>query len=131
MDEIINGIDLSKYFINHYNSSNKLYAVEYNGNPLELQNAIKRLQEENKELKEKIKSANCPYYDNGDCSCMGEVKEIYKYKQSFEEIREIINSVKNEYMNIKNKELALYHTELNGALSVVESIEDTINEVLK
>lgn len=92
MDEIIiNGIDVSKYFINHYDNSGKLYAVEYNGNPLELQNAIKRLQKKNKELKEKIKLANCPYYNNGDCSCMGEVKRVYKYKQTLEEIKKEAN----------------------------------------
>lgn len=48
---IINGIDLSKYFKNHYDSWGRLYCIEYKGNPLELQNDIKRLQEENEGLK--------------------------------------------------------------------------------
>lgn len=53
MTNNITGIDVSEYFINHYDNSGKLYAVEYKGNPLELQNAIKRLQEENEKLKKK------------------------------------------------------------------------------
>jgi hypothetical protein len=40
-------IDLSKYFKNHYDSWGRLYCVEYTGNPLELQNAIKELEQEN------------------------------------------------------------------------------------
>lgn len=51
MTNKINGIDVSKYFKNHYDNSGRLYCVEYKGDPLELQNDIKRLQEENEGLK--------------------------------------------------------------------------------
>lgn len=57
-DKTINGIDVSEYFTNHYDNEGKLYAVEYKGNPLELQDVIKRLQEENNILKQTIKNKN-------------------------------------------------------------------------
>ena len=57
-ETIINDIDLSKYFKNHYDSWGRLYCIEYKGNPLELQNDIKRLQEENKRL-QMLSCANC------------------------------------------------------------------------
>lgn len=54
-EPIINGIDVSEYFVNHYDNSGELYAVEYKGSPLELQNDIKRLQEENEKLKARLR----------------------------------------------------------------------------
>ena len=61
-ETIINGIDVSEYFINHYDNEGKLYAVEYKGNPLELLNAIKRLQKENYELKTNIELMQTALY---------------------------------------------------------------------
>lgn len=87
MTNIINGIDVSEYFVNHYDSSGKLYAVEYKGNPLELQNSIKRLQEENEELKEENEQLKKP------CLVMPKVNQlavpIEKYEQLYKALEEI------------------------------------------
>lgn len=97
MTNKINGIDLSEYFKNHYDNSGKLYATEYKGNPLELQNAIKRLQEENKELYEKnvrlkkriekLKKKNDEYFV---MNLKYEIK-IDDLTQALEEIRDVVS----------------------------------------
>ena len=47
-EEIIN---LKDYFVHHYDDWGRLYCVEFKGSPLDLENSIKRLEQENKELK--------------------------------------------------------------------------------
>ena len=115
----INGIDVSKYFVNHYDDSGKLYAAEYKGNPLELQNIIKRLQEENEELKEKIKDLDA-------MTGIFSVRLANKYKQALEEIREKCLKMCNICDNIDGE------TYLDDCNSICEycKIIDLINEVL-
>lgn len=86
MTNKINGIDLSKYFKNHYDSWGRLYCIEYKGNSLELQNDIKRLQEENEKLKKRQITKN-----GFICDC----EQNAKYKQALEEIRNEIGDLKN------------------------------------
>lgn len=108
----INDIDLSKYFKNHYDNG-KLYCVEYKGSPLELQRAIKRLQEENEELKETNKSIAKDYID-----VFGDYQ---KYKRALEEIKEIIEfCFKAAYLAYR----------LEGSNKIIEDIEKIVNEVL-
>ena len=79
MTNKINGIDVSEYFVNHYDDSGKLYAVEYKGNPLELQNAIKRLQNENEELKE----LKCKFKEYCTCDTERLQEENEKIKNQY------------------------------------------------
>lgn len=85
----LNGIELSKYFKNHYDSWGRLYCVEYKGNPLELQNAIKHLQKENEELKKRQITKN-----GFICDC----EQNAKYREALEKIREI--ALKKEYLSL-------------------------------
>ena len=110
---IINGIDLSKYFKNHYDSCGRLYCIEYKGNPLELQNAIKRLQEENNILKQAIKNKNfvAIVKENEELKARlktlddevltieitpDEFERYKKYKQALEKIRNIAEKLITE-----------------------------------
>ena len=136
---IINGIDVSEYFIDVVDEGGSTinYKLLPNSERLlvekifEQNQQLKRLQEENEKLKEENEQLKKPFLVMPKVNQLAVPIDKYeKLYKALEEIREIINSVKNEYMNTKNKELALYHTELNGALSVAESIEGKINEAL-
>lgn len=90
------GIALSKYFKNHYDNWGRLYCVEYKGDPIELQNAIKRLQEENNELKEMLsKEPKAMQAFQTAYSGLKKDNEVLwgmvkDYKTALEEIREAI-----------------------------------------
>ena len=151
-ETIINDIDLSKYFKNHYDSWGRLYCIEYKGNPLELQNDIKRLQEENEGLKslndfnvqkievlqeenEKLKKRQIT--KNGFiCDC----EQNAKYKQALEEIRDIAEKLITETPEYHS---CYYKDECGDKCTPkqqnkvtyccyenVEKIENLINEVL-
>lgn len=144
MTNNINGIDLSKYFKNHYDSWGRLYCVEYKGDPLELQNAIKRLQKENEELKnknndlieeiasgnidiailqkenEELKRLKCKFKEY--CTC-----DIEKYRSALEEIRDITNEYITDCMGSKCEGMEEIQNKIN---EVLEDSEDdtTINK---
>lgn len=95
MKEVIEGIDCSWY-------EDCVYYKQ-----------LKRLQEENEKLKEKIESYNC----NANCY---KYKEANKYKQALEEIRTYVNAqldgFGNDVYGITKKQII--------------TITNTINEVL-
>ena len=80
-------IDLSKYFKNHYDSWGRLYCVEYKGNPLELQNAIKELEQENARIKQQYNCYACDTcngkedYRNMKRHCENAIKTVQKLKR--------------------------------------------------
>ena len=104
-ETIINDIDLSKYFKNHYDSWGRLYCIEYKGNPLELRNDIKRLQEEN----EGLKSLN-------DFN----VQKIEVLQEENEKLYKALEEIRNEIGDLKN---------INRLINL-QKILDIINEVL-
>ena len=87
-EEIIN---LRDYFIHHYDDWGRLYCVEYKGSPLELENSIQRLKQENEELKKYIIALE---NDNDWLTALFKGATLQKYEAyqtALEEIREIVS----------------------------------------
>lgn len=104
-------IDLSKYFKNHYDSWGRLYCVEYTGNPLELQNAIKELEQENARIKQQYNCYACDTcngkedYRNMKRHSENAIKTVQKYSSALKEIRLLATknvSIEN-FVKIQNK----------------------------
>ena len=86
-------------------------------NPVETYEKLKaeneRLKAEITELEEKFLTLN---------------GKSYLYYTTLQEIKEIADSVMNEYKKVCGNPLALYHTEINGASSVAKQILQLIDE---
>lgn len=150
MTNNINGIDLSKYFKNHYDSWGRLYCIEYKGNPLELQNAIKRLQEENEGLKSlndfNVQKIEVLQEENEKLKAdlKGETEQcqkwyqletdkhfqMLKYKQALEKIRkEYTNSIFYQ-CDKTEEECPCHNCIILGQLDRVQNIVKIIDEAL-
>lgn len=109
MTNKINGIDISEYFINHYDNSGKLYAVEYKGNPLELQNAIKHLQKENEELKKRQITKN-----GFICDC----EQNEKYKEQLQPLKRELKKVKEHNEKLIRRSATIENVVKTGLTSL-------------
>lgn len=59
-------INLKDYFVHHYDDWGRLYCVEFKGSPLELENSIKCLEQENEKLKKEVKQIGSAFIKKGD-----------------------------------------------------------------
>lgn len=123
-EEIIN---LKDYFVHHYDDWGRLYCVEFKGSPLELENNIIRLEQENRELKEKYAHVLELAKLNADSNeyCLQELEKKYEQLRSaLEEIREIAENAKEGRYATKSED----YTE--GMRIIGCYVLDKINEVL-
>ena len=107
-EEIIN---LKDYFTHHYDDWGRLYCVEFKEDPLELENSIKCLEQENKELRQQYNCYACDTcqgkedYRNMKRHCENAIKTVHTYRSALEEIRILATknvSIEN-FVKIQNK----------------------------
>lgn len=128
-EEIIN---LKDYFVHHYDDWGRLYCVEFKGSPLELENSIKRLEQENKILKSNTNVLNDYILKNEqlktNIDSLVKINESLKqennaYKQSEQEAIEIIKELK-EYSQRMENQRENYYKEYNNYRSALEEIRE-------
>lgn len=101
-EEIIN---LKDYFVHHYDDWGRLYCVEFKGNPLELENSIKRLEQENNSLQAQLN--NITVQSNNVITALEqENKELSKLIRGTKDYAEVCSACKDEvtiYPNISGR----------------------------